>query len=99
MTSGRRLRAILVARRIGLRVGSRPVSVTVAELFAYRRRLAICLSTIIMLRGGGDLDGRRSEQGRTENGQDCLSHLKSPFIKARYGEAKGVSRLGALSSK
>jgi hypothetical protein len=41
-----------------------------------------------MLRGGGDLDGRRSEQGRTENGQDCLSHLKSPFIKARYRRRK-----------
>jgi hypothetical protein len=31
-----------------------------------------------MFRGRGNLDGRRREQGRTENCQDCLSHLESP---------------------
>src|SRR5258707_13852549 len=80
-TSGGRLRAVLVAGPIGPGVGSRPVSIAVAERFAHRRRLAIYLSALIMLRGRGDLDGRRRKQGRAENCQDCLSHRKSPLCK------------------
>jgi hypothetical protein len=50
-----------------------------------------------MLGSRGDLDGGRSEQRRTENRQDYLSHPKSPSGAAARQMA--VSRLGALSSK
>jgi hypothetical protein len=44
-----------------------------------------------MFRGRGDLDGRRSEQGRTENCQDCLSHRKSPSSSARLRDKRRLA--------
>src|SRR6266404_7194893 len=81
-TGGRRLRAVLVTRPIGPGGGGGPIGVGVTEILSHRRRRTQCLLALIMLRSRGDLDGRRSEQGRAENCQDCLSHRKSPSSSA-----------------
>jgi hypothetical protein len=41
----------------------------------------------VVLRGRGELNGRRSQQGRTENCRNCPSHLESPFFRALGCEA------------
>src|SRR5260370_7662548 len=83
LASGRRrLRAVLVARPVGRCVGGGPVVVAVTEIFAHRRRRAVDLSALMVLRGRGELHGERREQGRAENGQDRLSHLESPYAAA-----------------
>jgi hypothetical protein len=53
----------------------------------------------VVLRGRGELDARRSQQGRTENCQNCPSHLESPFFRALGCEANwplACQRLAAL---
>src|SRR5258705_5362630 len=92
--SGRRFRSVLVARPVGLRVGGGPIGIGVPEIFSHRRWRTVYLSDLLMLRGRGDLDSRRSKQGRAENCQDCLSHLKSPFIKRAAARQK-ASRASA----
>jgi hypothetical protein len=39
------------------------------------------MGAVVLRGGGGDLDGRHREQGRTEHCQDCLSHRKSPLVR------------------
>src|SRR5258708_29041054 len=78
MTSGRRLRAVLVTRPVGFCIGRRPIGVGVTEAFSHRRRRAVVPSVLVKLGSRGDLDGGRSEQRRTENCQEYLSHRKSP---------------------
>src|SRR5713226_1042558 len=90
-TSGRRLRAVLVARPAGVCRRGGPIGIGVTEVFSHRRRRAIYLSVLGMLRGRGDLDGQRSEQGRTENCQDCLSHRKSPSSSARLRDKRRLA--------
>jgi hypothetical protein len=41
----------------------------------------------VVFRGRGELDCRRSQQGRTENCQNCPSHRESPFFRALGCEA------------
>jgi hypothetical protein len=41
----------------------------------------------VVFRGRGELDGRRSQQGRTENCQNCPSHRESPFFRVLGCEA------------
>src|SRR5260370_39496540 len=92
VTGGRRLRAVCVARHpAGAYRRGGPIGIGVTEFFGHRRRRAVYLLGLTMFRGRGNLEGRCSEQGRTENCQDCLSHLKSPCSGARSGGKKGIS--------
>src|SRR5712692_4000230 len=90
VSGGRCPRTVFVARPARLRPRRWSVRVGVAELFTRWRRSAFHLSDPVVLRGRGDLDGRRSQQGRTENCQNCLSHLVSPFFRALGCEANGL---------
>ena len=93
VTGRRRLSAVLVTRRVGFCVGRRPIGVGVTETSNHRRRRAVDPSVLVMLGSRGDLDGGRSEQRRTENRQDYLSHRKSP--SSALSRDKRASRASA----
>jgi len=67
------------------------IVVGVAERCPRRRGLAVDLVGSVVLGSHGDLDGRRREQVRAENGEDCLSHRISPLMR-RLARGKTASR-------
>src|SRR4051794_3738667 len=91
---GRRI-AAGITRPVGLRGPGRPrrigIGVAAELLLAGDATVRFAVTT---LRGIGELHRSRNDQGRAEEGEDCLSHNSSPFGAFRFrGNAPRVSAL------
>jgi len=93
-TCGSRVPAAWISRPVGLYRRRWPrIGVGVAEWFAYCCWRTVCLVALV-LRGRGELHRRSSEQGRTENCQNCLSHRILPVERAlRFAGRRLISQI------
>jgi hypothetical protein len=77
--TGRRRKPVAVIARRPTRFDDRSGRVGVTELVGHRRRRPDGPAVVMTLGGGSGLGYRSHKQGRTEKGEDCLSHRKSPI--------------------